>query len=80
MTKRYVRFGASPRGTQTLVIGGKINALLSGRVHVACEDIREHMLPALRHRVLLNFEGEADRIDPDVILTEIMNDVPEPTE
>jgi MoxR-like ATPase len=63
-----------------LVIGGKINALLSGRVHVACEDIREHMLPALRHRVLLNFEGEADRIDPDVILTEIMNDVPEPTE
>jgi MoxR-like ATPase len=38
------------------------------------------MLPALRHRVLLNFEGEADRIDPDVILTEIMNDVPEPTE
>ena len=80
MTKRYVRFGASPRGTQTLVIGGKINALLNGRVHVSCEDVRAHMLPALRHRVLLNFEGEADRIDPDVILTEIMNDVPEPTE
>ena len=80
MTKRYVRFGASPRGTQTLVIGGKINALLNGRVHVSCEDVRQYMLPALRHRVLLNFEGEADRIDPDVILTEIMNDVAEPTE
>jgi MoxR-like ATPase len=49
-------------------------------VHVSCEDIRAFMLPAMRHRVLLNFEGEADRIDPDVILTEIMNDVPEPTE
>ncbi|MEE2668783.1 MAG: MoxR family ATPase [Gemmatimonadota bacterium] len=80
LTQRYVRFGASPRGTQTLVIGGKINALLNDRVHVSCEDVRAYMLPALRHRVLLNFEGEADRIDPDVILTEIMNDVAEPTE
>jgi len=80
MAKRYVRFGASPRGTQTLVIGGKINALLHDRVHVSCEDIRAFMLPALRHRVLLNFEGEADRIDPDVILAEIIADVPEPTE
>ena len=80
LTQRYVRFGASPRGTQTLVIGGKINALLNGRVLVSCEDVRQYLLPALRHRVLLNFEGEADRIDPDVILTEIMNDVAEPTE
>ena len=80
MTKQYVRFGASPRGTQTLVIGGKVNALLNGRVHVSCEDIRAFMLPALRHRVLLNFEGEAERIDTDTILEAIMKDTPEPSE
>ena len=80
MTNRYVRFGASPRGTQALVIGGKVSALLNGRVHVSCEDVRAMLLPALRHRVLLNFEGEADRVDPDTILTAIMNDVPEPRE
>ena len=80
MTNRYVRFGASPRGTQALVIGGKVSALLNGRVHVSCEDVRAMLLPAMRHRVLLNFEGEADRTDPDTILTAIMDDVPEPTE
>ena len=80
MTERYVRFGASPRGTQTLVIGGKVNALLNGRVHVSCEDVRSMLLPALRHRVLLNFEGEAERMETDTILAAIMNDVPEITE
>ena len=80
MTETYVRFGASPRGTQTLVLGGKVNALLNGRVHVACEDVRAMMLPAFRHRILLNFEGEAERIDPDDILREIIKDVPESTE
>jgi MoxR-like ATPase len=80
LTQRYVRFGASPRGTQTLVIGGKVSALLNGRVHVSCEDIRAFMLPALRHRVLLNFEGEAERIDTDTILEAIMKDTPEPSE
>jgi len=80
MTNQYVRFGASPRGTQTLVIGGKVNALLNGRVHVSCEDIRAMMMPALRHRMLLNFEGEAERIDTDDILREIAKDTAEPTE
>ena len=80
LTQQYVRFGASPRGTQTLVIGGKVSALLNGRVHVSCEDIRAFMLPALRHRVLLNFEGEAERIDTDTILEAIMKDTPEPSE
>ncbi len=80
LTNQYVRFGSSPRGTQALVVGAKINALVNGRVYVACEDIRSYFLPAFRHRVLLNFEGEADRIDPDEILTTIMNDVPEPEE
>jgi len=80
MINQYVRFGASPRGTQTLVIGGKVNALLNGRVHVACEDIRAMLLPALRHRMMLNFEGEAERIDRDDILRAIMKDTPEPAE
>ena len=69
---QYVRYGASPRGAQALVLGGKIRALLDDRVHVSCEDIRAMALPALRHRVLLNFEGEAEQVDPDTILREIM--------
>ncbi len=80
MTSQFVRFGASPRGTQTLVVGGKVNALLHGRLHVSCEDIRSMMLPALRHRMMLNFEGEAERIDRDDILRAIMKDTPEPAE
>ena len=80
MSKQYVRYGASPRGTQTLVVGGKVNALLNGRLHVSCEDIRSMLLPALRHRMMLNFEGEAERIDTDEILRAIMKDIPEPAE
>jgi MoxR-like ATPase len=72
LVNRYVRYGASPRGAQALVIGGKIRALLDGRVHVAREDIRAMALPALRHRVLLNFEGEAEQVDPDNILRDIL--------
>ena len=80
LTNQYVRYGASPRGTQALVLGGKIRALLNDRVHVSCEDIRAVTLPALRHRVLLNFEGEADRVDPDTILAAILESCPEPVE
>src|SRR3989454_9218650 len=76
-TKRYLRYGASPRGAQALIIGGKVRALLSGRTEVAYEDIRHVVLPALRHRVILNFEGEAERIDPDAILKAILEWVPE---
>src|SRR5499426_3799516 len=77
LTKKYLRYGASPRGAQTLIIGSKIRALLSGRAEVAYEDVRHVVLPALRHRVILNFEGEAERIDPDVILKAILDWVPE---
>ena len=79
LTKRYVRYGSSPRGAQALVIGGKIRALLSNRVHVSCEDIRAVALGALRHRVLLNFEGEAEHIDSDVVVKEILEKTPEPS-
>jgi MoxR-like ATPase len=72
LVNRYVRYGSSPRGAQALVIGGKIRALLDGRVHVSTADIRAMAAPALRHRLLLNFEGEAEQIDPDNILRDIL--------
>jgi len=78
MTRRFVRFGSSPRGTQALILGAKVNALLNDRVHVACEDIRAVALNALRHRILLNFDAEAERVDADAILSDILHRVPEP--
>lgn len=60
--RQYVRYGASPRAVQALVLGAKVKALLSGREHVAKEDIAAVLAPALRHRLILNFEGEAEGI------------------
>ena len=60
-----------------MIIGGKVRALLGGRQEVAPEDIRGVVLPALRHRVILNFEGEAERVDTDSILKAILESVPE---
>ena len=77
LTKQHVRYGASPRGSQALVLGGKIRALLAGRHEVIPEDIRAVVPPALRHRIILNFEGEAERIDPDTILQAILDSVSE---
>src|SRR5207253_4383974 len=76
-TKKYLRYGASPRGAQALTIGGKVRALLNGRSEVAFEDIRHVVMPALRHRIILNFKGEAERVDPDSILRAIIEWVPE---
>jgi MoxR-like ATPase len=78
MTRRFVRFGSSPRGTQALILGAKVNALLEGRVHVACDDIRAVALNALRHRLLLNFDAEAERVDADAILHDVLERVKEP--
>ena len=80
MTKKYVRFGSSPRGSQALILGAKVHALMNDRVHVSCEDVRAVTLPALRHRILLNFEAEAGRVDADTILQRILDWVPEPKE
>ncbi|HEY5564659.1 MAG TPA: AAA family ATPase [Rhodothermia bacterium] len=77
LTKKYLRYGSSPRGAQALVLGGKVHALLGGRAEVTAADIRSVALPALRHRVILNFEGEAERIDPDMILSAIVKDTAE---
>jgi MoxR-like ATPase len=76
-TNRYIRCGASPRGAQALVLAGKVRALLEGRYNVSFEDIRRVYLPALRHRVLLNFEAQAENIPSDTVLAQILNEVKE---
>jgi MoxR-like ATPase len=70
--KRYVRFGASPRGLQTLVLAGKVRALLEGRFNVAFDDLVAVAHPALRHRIFLRFEAEADEVAADQIIDEIL--------
>ncbi|CAA9574339.1 MAG: FIG022979: MoxR-like ATPases [uncultured Thermomicrobiales bacterium] len=75
--KRYVRYGASPRGAQAIVLGAKIRALVEGRLNVAMEDVRAVALPALRHRVLLNFEAEAGGTTSDEVLAGLLDEVSE---
>jgi MoxR-like ATPase len=76
-TNKYIRCGASPRGAQALVLAGKVRALLEGRYNVSFEDIRAAYLPALRHRLLLNFEAQAENIPTDQVLTAILKEVKE---
>lgn len=73
--RRYVRLGASPRGAQAIILGAKVRALVSDRIHVAAEDIRAVAVPALRHRILLNFEGEAEQIDVNQLIAQIIAQV-----
>ena len=70
--RKYVRYGASPRGLQTLVLAGKVRALLEGRYNVAFEDLAAVARPALRHRVFLQFEAEADGVTTDQIIDEVL--------
>ena len=77
ITRRYVRFGSSPRGAQTILLTAKIRALMDGRFNVSTQDIRDAALPALRHRVILNFEGEAEGVGSDAIVEEIIKKTPE---
>lgn len=74
--KQYVKYGASPRGLQALVLGGKVRALLDGRFNVSIEDLRQVAKPALRHRMILNFEGEAEEVRTDDIVAEILERTP----
>ena len=78
MVKKYVRYGSSPRGAQALLLGAKVHALMQNRVYVAGEDIRAAAFPALRHRMLLNYEGEAEQIDVDTIISAIIESLPDP--
>jgi MoxR-like ATPase len=68
---KYIRYGSSPRGAQTLILGGKVRALIEGRFNVSVEDIDALLLSALRHRIIVNFEAHADGRTPDDILQEI---------
>ena len=71
-TRRFVRYGASPRGAQALVLGAKVLALSEGRYNVSVEDLRALAAPALRHRIILNFEGEAEAVDVDKLISDIV--------
>jgi MoxR-like ATPase len=76
LVKRYVRYGASPRAAQAIVLAGKIHALTRGHAFVSADDIRAMALPALRHRILLNFEGEAEQVSTDTLVNELLTETP----
>jgi len=75
--RRFVRTGASPRGAQAMLLAAKIRALLDGRFAASIDDVKIAALPALRHRVLLNFEGEAEGVKADAVIEEILAKLPE---
>jgi len=77
MAKRYVRYGSSPRGVQALILAAKVRALIAGRANIAFSDLKVLALPALRHRLILNFEGEAEGIDPDAIIQNALEETTE---
>ncbi|HEU4537891.1 MAG TPA: MoxR family ATPase [Polyangiaceae bacterium] len=77
IVKRYVRFGASPRGAQAVLLAAKTRALLDGRFAAGIDDVKAVALPALRHRVLLNFEGEAEGVKTDQVLADALRQLPE---
>jgi MoxR-like ATPase len=74
IARRFVRYGASPRGAQALVLGAKVRALAEGRYNVSADDIKAMAVPALRHRVILNFEGEAEGVDTDTLISRVVAD------
>lgn len=75
--KRYVATGGSPRGAQALILAAKIRALFDGRVSAGIDDVRAVATPALRHRILLNFEGEAESVTTDAVISELVEKLPE---
>jgi MoxR-like ATPase len=76
LVAKYVRYGGSPRGAQAMVLGAKIHALLDGRFNVAYSDVQAVAAPALRHRIILNFEGEAEGISTDSVVRAILAETP----
>ena len=76
ITNQFLRFGSSPRGAQALLLGAKVHALIEGRFNVSFDDIDFVAKPALRHRLIVNFEGEAEGVSTDDILDSILTDVP----
>ena len=78
--KKYVNYGGSVRAAQNLVLAAKARALMKGRYHVSFEDIRALFVPILRHRILLNFHAESDRLTQDEILNQLLELKPAPRE
>jgi len=76
--RRFLRYGASPRAAQAMALAGRVGALLDGRAHVTFEDIRDFAFPALRHRLILNFEGEAEGIGTPGIVGDVLEAIGEP--
>jgi MoxR-like ATPase len=74
---RFVRYGSSPRGAQSLILAAKVYALLDGRFNVSHDDIRKAALPSLRHRLILSFQGEAEGVEPDMLINKVLEAVPE---
>jgi MoxR-like ATPase len=80
VTNRFIRCGASPRGGQAIALAAKVRALLEGRYNVSFDDVRSAYLPALRHRILLNFEAQAENVASDAVLNDILGAVKEKAE
>jgi len=76
MATQFLRFGSSPRGAQALILAGKVRALAQGRFNVSFDDLEAIALPALRHRLILNFEAEAEGVTTDHIIAQVLKDVP----
>src|SRR3954453_21784662 len=76
MVNQFLRVGASPRAAQAITLASKVRALLDGRFHVSFQDIKDAVIPAMRHRVILNFEGEAEGITTDMVLEKVMAETP----
>ena len=76
IVRRNIRVGASPRGVQAIIWGAKVEALLDDRKAVSIDDVRKVVYPALRHRLILNFEAQAEGVDPDSIVKELVSKVP----
>jgi len=77
LAKKFIRYGSSPRGAQSLMQAGRVRALMRGRLNVSLDDLRELALPALRHRIILNFDAHAEGKTADQVLTGILESLPE---
>ncbi|MEO6437468.1 MAG: MoxR family ATPase [Tepidisphaeraceae bacterium] len=76
MVNQFLRVGASPRAAQAVTLASKVRALLDGRFHVSFKDVKDVAIPAMRHRVIINFEGEAEGITTDMVLEKVLADTP----
>jgi len=79
VAKQWIRYGSSPRGAQSVILGARVRALLDGRAQASFRDVREAVLPAMRHRLIRNFEAEGEGLEADDLLGQILDEVPETT-